>query len=234
MKSTLAISMRVTHPAGYYEPRDSISHDWIRYLARFGVTPVLIPNAVEDVESYLDARKVDAIILSGGNNLERLSSEPDDLEIADTSALRDRTERAVIEYALTREARLLGVCRGLQMLNVWFGGSLERDLSDREEAKDLHVATEHEIEIVEPCFGEWFGSSSGKTNSFHDQGVTLSTLAEDLRAFAVSRDGVVEGLYHADHPIVAIQWHPERPNQSRDWDERLIEALVGRREWPCG
>ncbi|MDP6416335.1 MAG: gamma-glutamyl-gamma-aminobutyrate hydrolase family protein, partial [Gammaproteobacteria bacterium] len=142
---------------------------------------------------------------------------------------RDITEHAMIEHAVRERLPLLGVCRGMQMLNTYFGGQIVRDVSAICGHPEAHVAVSHTVDFIDAKYQRQFGTSIAQTNSFHRQAVTSSTLAAELRPFAVARDGIVEGIYHPELPIVGIQWHPERAKSPVKVDRILIDNWLGRR-----
>jgi putative glutamine amidotransferase len=125
------------------------------------------------------------------------------------------------------------VCRGMQLLNVHFGGRLVRNLDEVCERRNSHVASNHEIEIVDAGWRKRLKTKAVRTNSFHRQGVTLSTLSSQLRPFAVDANGIVEGLYHPDLPITGIQWHPERSNSASEVDDIVLRSWLTRERIAC-
>ena len=73
----------------------------------------------------------------------------------------------------------------------------------------------------------YLGEKSANTNSFHSNAVTESTLSAELLPFAIARDGIVEGVYLPDCPMIGIQWHPERADSAENIDRMLIEKWLG-------
>ena len=229
MTYRVGISLRVIESVTYPETRDAISHDWIRFLAGHGVVPVLIPNSLPNLRVFLEGLDVCGFLLTSGNNIGLLPDE-EDLDIDDASVPRDETERALIAFAVEQHLSVLGVCRGMQLLNVHFGGRLVRNLDEVSERRNSHVASNHEIEIVDAEWRRRLRTKAVTTNSFHRQGVTLATLSSQLRPFAVGAKGVVEGLYHPDLPITGIQWHPERSGSASEVDDIVLRSwLTGER-----
>jgi len=203
----VALTMRTVDAVGYSEPRDAISHDWMRWLASQSYTPVLLPNAIPDPSAFLEEQGAEAIILTGGNDA---VARPDGS--GDFDPLRNRTEFSAIEWAIEKGRPVLGVCRGMHMINLYFGGSMEAEIPVG------HVATVHRIDVEEkyrPVYGDEDGI---ETNSFHGQGIRPGQLADDLDMIACSADGLVEAAAHTSLPIFGIQWHPERPNPSAEFD----------------
>lgn len=215
----IAVSMRVTEPSADAEVRDALSHDWLRFLDRFHVTPVLVPNSWADPGARLRQMEVSGLLLTNGNDV---GLQPDERWAGSESVseARDRTEQALLAWAVERRMPVLGVCRGMQLINTYFGGTLVRDLAARANG-EAHVAAEHRLTIVDPEYRRRLGVEACATNSFHNHGVTQNTLAPGLRAMALSEAGVVEGCYHPSLPVLGIQWHPER----RGPDAHIGEAL---------
>ncbi len=214
----IALTMRVTNAAAYSEPRDAISHDWIRWLGARGHQPVLIPNRLEDPAGYAEAMGVDALILTGGNDV-----VPRPGHESSVSEERTRTEERLFQWALDGGRPVLGACRGLHVINRFFGGTIESDISG---GPVQHVAASHRVRVIDGFMAP-AGSSALSTNSYHDQGVRVGGLAELLRVFALSHpDDLVEGLYHPVAPVLAVQWHPERPNPAAGFDDFLIGKFL--------
>lgn len=199
------VSMRSNHSTSYFERRDGLSHDWCRLFDEFKISPILIPNALDNPAHMLDVLPGRGLLLTGGG------------EIGERE--RDHTEQDLLDAAIATSLPVFGVCRGLQMINQYFGGVLVRD------GQAKHVALDHEITIIDNLGGS-LQLGSGMVNSYHNDYVTVGGLAEGLRSFATTKDGVVEGLYHSIHPITAIQWHPERKSPGYKLDETLLKRWL--------
>ncbi len=212
----VALSMRVVKAVGYHEPRDALSHDWIDWTERHGWTPLPLSNNLAQPVSYLEAMKVGAIILTGGNDaVPRVGIE------SDHCPSRNRTERMALDWAIATGIPVLAVCRGLHIVNIHFGGTVLPDIGP---LKAAHVARNHKLEILDPLGGILAGSDF-ETNSFHEQGIAKDGLANALRPFIASSDGLIEGAVHSDLPILAIQWHPERDNPAVQFDDIAAARL---------
>jgi gamma-glutamyl-gamma-aminobutyrate hydrolase PuuD len=197
-----ALTARVSKARDYDEPRDSLAHDWIATLEDWGLLPVLIFNTLHDPAGYLDVMDVDILILTGGENV---GESPE----------RDRTETALLEHALARRLPVLGVCRGLQLINHHFGGELVPVTS--------HVAAPHSVRVA-LAWQAHYGAET-RVNSFHTLGIAGDGLAPALTAAAHDDDGMVEAAFHTDHPLAAVMWHPERESAPRG-DAMLVSALM--------
>ena len=216
------------------EQRDALAHDWLMFLSRFQVTPVLIPNALKDPVGYVERLGVTRLLLSGGDSLGQLDDEVKPIEISakntsssrtffSTPTKRDLTETALLDWALQNAVPVLGVCRGLQMINTYFGGGLTRSLSQGVPS-EFHVADTHTIYFTR----EPFTGRKSIVNSYHDQGILSPQLAPSLEVIAETSGGVIEALRHPQKLILALQWHPERHSPSADIDYIFLQ------EWLSG
>lgn len=200
--------MRITEAAGYVEPRDSISHDWLMRLGEWGLTPVLVPNVVADPADYLERIEADILVLTGGEDL-------------GLTPRRDATEAGLLAYAVSRRLPVFGVCRGMQLINHHFGG--------RTAPVDGHVACTHSVALG-PAWTGLYGPSA-EVNSYHAHGIAPDELASSLRAAAFDAEGHVEALYHPSLPIAGVMWHSERRGAPAG-DARLVATLAaGRTPW---
>jgi N5-(cytidine 5'-diphosphoramidyl)-L-glutamine hydrolase len=203
MTTRVALTMRVTQASGYIEPRDSISHDWLARLGEWDMTPLLVPNHLSAPESYLDGLDADLLVLTGG----------DDLGITPE---RDRSEIKLLEHALHKGIAVLGVCRGMQLINVHLGGRLV--------PVDGHVTRPHAVSVG--ILWQDHYKAETMVNSFHAQAVPADGLAPGLVAAAHDGEGNVEALFHQTLPMAAIMWHAERPG-APPGDRKLLESLIG-------
>ncbi|MQA72796.1 MAG: gamma-glutamyl-gamma-aminobutyrate hydrolase family protein [Solirubrobacterales bacterium] len=203
-------------------------NDYVEALTRAGAAPIVFPVA----ECFADAPElaldvVDGLVLSGGRDLDAGSygEDPDPAnELGDP--LRDRVELAIARAALERDLPTLGVCRGMQILNVVLGGGIEQHLADPERTHrgDPGTFVGHGVEAVSGTrLAAILGPGRSEVRSHHHQGV--EPLAGPLRIAARSPDGVVEA---AEDPArsfcVAVLWHPEEDLDGGGLD--IYEALV--------
>jgi len=217
----IGLTMRVTRNQGYNEVRDSISHDWIDLLNAMNYEPILIPNQAKNIESLIGSFALDGIILTGGNTVApKLIGHPD-WEVTDIAPDRDSLEFSLLKHASASRIPVLGVCRGMQIINAYFKGTLTKVDSVK------HVAKSHKIRVEGKPWVDILGLQT-KVNSFHNYGITQKDLSSDLKPFALDNDGLVEGAAHKDFPIVGIQWHPERPQPAHVADKEIIEFVFSK------
>ena len=199
----IAISLRVASIGKYEEKRDSISYDWLKFFNKLDIFPILIPNLIQDLELFLDEIKIDGIILSGGDNIGE-------------DEMRDSTEKKIITFGIKKNLPIIGICRGMQVLNLNFNGKVRFN-----EAID-HAGKKHEIQLKEEKL---------IINSYHNNLIKKETLGDDLCVFGISEnDNTVEGFYHKNLPIVGVMWHPEREQNSQN-ELKLMNSFYNKLFW---
>jgi putative glutamine amidotransferase len=223
----------LSDPGGYAVLAD-------RYAAavcRLGLQPLLFPMAdAEDLSTLLPL--VDGVLLTGSpSNIEATRFGAAALLTDQLDPRRDRLTMALVPAALAAGKPLLGVCRGLQEMNVAFGGSLyqqlhlEPGLNDHREPADvpleLQFAERHAVRLAPgSAFAAWAGGTEARVNSLHGQGIRR--LAEGLVPEAWAEDGLVEGVRVAGASAFAfgVQWHPEWQHERIPFYRRTLEAFA--------
>lgn len=213
MKRVLVSQRVVEGPHG--DTRDALEHTYVTFLERHGFTVLPVSNAVADAGAYMDAG-IHGVVLTGGNDV-------------GTSFERDRTEASLLRAAIERRVPVLGICRGMQFINVFFGGTLEPDLEQTPAWATHTPGGTHAVAITDEAARDALGADACEVNTFHRQAVMTATLAPALKVFAADRGfGVVEGLFHPELAIAGVQYHPERREVTASVDERLIGAFASR------
>lgn len=213
----------------YRQRRYRLKSDYIESVLRAGGLPLAIcPVEIGRIENknlpvksqnlaagyYVESLSnlLDGLLLSGGNDVS-LSYYNEKIFVARkclkiVPKLRVDFELSLLNEMLKRGKPVLGICFGMQLLNVAFKGSLYQDLSSQKPSSLNHMASMHSISIL-PMAELEINSSSYIVNSSHHQAV--KKLGEGLEVFAVSDDNLIEGFYKKDYPfLVGTQWHPER------------------------
>lgn len=215
-----------------HERNDALNHSYVHYFQKIGIEPVLVPNAIRDVQAYAQSLDVQGVVLTGGNDIALEPSGSACFNGSSGSAQRNTVEAELLRMALDARIPVLGICRGMQFINVFFGGRLIHDVVSFKDGMLDHVGQPHWATFTDPGLICPLAADEFVVNSFHNHGVTQDSLAPELRAFAVSKpDNLVEGIVHPTHRILGIQWHPERPGSSSAIDTQLVEALLTRSLW---
>jgi len=201
-------------------------------VLRAGGLPVHLPIAPSAEADELLAL-VDGIILSGGGDISPAAyGAPAEDGLVDVEPARDLAEQDLLRCAAECHTPVLGICRGLQLMNVAFGGTLRQDLR-HETVTDHHpkhvpdTVPAHPV-IIEPgsLLATAVAAEQIDVNSTHHQAVDV--VGRPLRVTARSFDGVVEALELAepDFWMVGVQWHPEAMEARHQAQRRLFRALI--------
>jgi putative glutamine amidotransferase len=182
-----------------------------------GLAVLLAPDAQSVTEPEQTLELIDGLLLAGGADIDPASyGQPAHPETQDTVPERDAFEIALTRAAIERDLPVLGICRGMQLINVALGGTLTQDLPEhlghQEHRRVLGSfdGSDHEVDVVEGTLAmRVIGAAQHGTKSHHHQGV--DRLGDGLSVSATSPfDGVVEAVELPQHAFVlGVQWHPE-------------------------
>lgn len=197
-------------------PRYGTNQAYVRAISSAGGIPVLLVPGTGAGAAQLMSR-LDGLLVPGGADIDPACYGSTRIEeVSYTDPARDTLELECISTARRRELPVFGVCRGLQMINVAFGGTLYQDLPSELPGALRHrtppelgrARLEHDVQVRG---GSWFAEAAGTTdllvNSLHHQAVR--DVGVGLLVTATSEDGVVEGLETQDRRIVSVQCHSE-------------------------
>lgn len=226
--------------SGYFDQPD---HDVQGVLSTYldavlgaGGLPVLIPLAVTGADLQALYARLDGVLLPGGCDIDpAYFNEARHPKLGTVDLARDQAELAVAQLALADGKPLLGVCRGMQVLNVAAGGSLYQDLPSEfptPVAQHAHSTRDyprqhlaHPVRVAEESrLAQVLGTPIVRVNSRHHQAV--KAVGEGLVVVAEAPDGVIEGVEMPTHPFaLGVQWHPENL-QALPEMKRLFEQFI--------
>ena len=216
MKPLIGITTNNTTNS-YGQPIVMVQQSYIRAVMQAGGVPVLLPSSVGDDGWDAAYSRLDGILFSGGGDIS-LDYSPGDPHprIDDVDLDRDSVELKMIQTAASDGKPFLGICRGCQVMNVAFGGTLYTHIPDQLPGAldhsypgNMRTVLVHEVKIEEGTHvAEIYGNPIIKVNSLHHQG--LKDIAPSLRVAGHAPDGLVEAVELPDHPFgLGVQWHPE-------------------------
>jgi putative glutamine amidotransferase len=213
--------------------QDAVYRNYTQAVEFCGGAPVLIPALKKTAALESILAKLDGLILSGGHDVNpRFYGEEPLLRLEAIDADRDFTEMELTRMALEMDIPILGICRGIQVLNVVCGGTLYQDLPSQKpnclkhrQDADMQVHT-HRVNIErDSLLYQIFKKDELWINSRHHQAV--KDVAPGYRSTAVAKDGVIEGIEDASHKFVlGVQWHPEGNWDVDEDSQKLFRALV--------
>ena len=205
----VGLSYRIDWLESYGELRDSLDQNWYHLLSSLDCLPVPLPNIDPKlVHEIFEGNTVQAVILTGGNTL--VNIDPCD---AGASAIRDDFEYSLLRLCIEYDIPVLGVCRGMHLINDHFNGQFQKVPG--------HIRTRHELQAVKQPF-----IFPDVVNSYHTYGIPEGGLGENLSALAFDREGNIEAFKHSTHRVYGIMWHPERETPFNEHDLEFIKKAL--------
>ena len=212
----LKIALTVSPQGQDYYLRQRYTKVPLKFAAEAGIPlmPVILPMTDDKALIRAYAEEYDGFIVTGGGDMDP-SYFGEELHPASNRVApeRDAFELALLAEVTALKKPVLGICRGMQVMNVFCGGSLWQDYASQLELKAPHFtkdeggSTHHPV-TVSGWLKDLFGEERIMTNSYHHQSVKIP--GKDLVICALSDDGIAEAMIHTSLPYFrATQWHPE-------------------------
>lgn len=211
--------------------------NYYRWLKSADSTIVFYEMYHVDVDSALKLLEMcDGLLLTGGTDVYpgRFGKEADTGRVLEPDLKRDSLEFALLAKAFNLGIPVQGVCRGLQLINVYFGGSLIIDIPTDLDTIIKHQLPDtyncpHDVEITPgSLLHEVSELLTGTTNSNHHQGIDV--LGSGLQAMAKTRDGLIESIGFSNREsnsyLMAVQWHPERLDYTNPLSGPIVKRFV--------
>ncbi len=215
-------------------PRFSMSRPYITALLAVGAAPIIIPLDMGETTLRAIYERLDGLFLAGGGDMNPETYRAEKAEQTDgIDLLRDEAELILTRWALADRLPILGVCRGVQALNVAAGGSLIQDVDHAVPHAIRHQYfpdkprsyVAHDVATVSGTRLASILGGAASVNSFHHQAV--KDVAPHFRVSASAEDGVIEAIEHENGSFaVGVQWHPESLIESDAKMRALFEAFV--------
>lgn len=215
-----------------------VNQSYIYSIQKAGGIPLILPTVQQEESASEQILRIDGLICSGGNDINPLLfGEEPHAKLGFVLPDRDEYELKLIRLAYSARKPILGICRGIQVINVAFGGTLYQDLCAQRPDRVLKHSQSsrrdfagHTTDIVPgTLLQQILGVPSLPVNSFHHQAVKDPAAGFVINATA--RDGIVEGIEYAGEPFVlGVQWHPELLVDSYPVMLELFRRLVAEAE----
>lgn len=219
----------------YDEERESIwmlpgYHDM---LLEFDLIPVDMPFGTSRTDMKQLMNSCHGLLLTGGQDVNpSIYKQPRTDRCGDPFAARDNLDRVLLNIAMARDIPVLGICRGIQLINAHLGGTLFQDLPTQHPSTINHHMRppydrpQHKVHVLPNTpLANVVGENAWAVNSYHHQ--AIRKLAPCLAPMAISEDGIIEAVYHPNKAFLwAVQWHPEYSFKSDERQRRMIGSFA--------
>lgn len=229
MKPLIGITMDLTEG-----PKQFLHDAYIQAIIHAGGVPLLVPAGVgQDVKRIEES--LDGLVLSGGDDVDPyLFDEEPHPQLGNVTPERDEMEMAMARQFLNADKPILGICRGMQLLNIVCGGTIYQDLTAQHagplmqhKQRALKSHASHAVTLTKDSVLHQIAARNEiRVNSFHHQAVC--DVASPFVIAGQSKDGVIEAMESAKHRFVlGVQWHPEELYASGDpFSRRIFEVFI--------
>lgn len=199
-----------------------------------GAVPIMLPMSDDPAVLLPVLSALDGVLFTGGQDVSpTLYNEAKKPQCGEISEDRDRMETLLLKLSMEKGLPILGICRGIQLINAALGGTLWQDLpTEKPSGIEHHMSPPydravHEVTLLENTpLSELLKLRKIGVNSYHHQ--AIRELGRGLSAMAVSTDGLVEAVYKPDYSFLwAVQWHPEFSFEKDLKSLKIFEAFQG-------
>ena len=176
--------------------KDQLDNKVVNYLYKLNFISITISNGLKNPIDFLKKFKISGIIITGGSDI-------------GTYPKRDKLETKLIHYSIKKKIPLLGVCRGMQLINHYFRGKLDKI--------NNHVRTLHYVKPED-------SKKKYLVNSYHNYCINEKRMDKHLRPlYRHTKDSTIEAFVHSKYKLLGIMWHPERQKKIKNFDKKIIQ-----------
>ena len=169
---------------------DFIDHYWVDFFEKKNVEFKLVPNSIKNLKKILiNEKNVKLIIIPGGNDLFKNKK---------LTKIRFKVEEMLIKHSLKKRIPLLGVCRGMQIMNYHFGGRISPVKNHMKKRTKIYFSK------------NFFDKKEIKVKCFHNYGIKNSDVSKEFKILAVDKNKNIEMFEHKKKKMIGVMWHPER------------------------
>ena len=199
--------------------KEFVNEAYMELVSKYNFIPIVLSSTTNKLEELMDM--CDCFLLPGGDDMDAsYFNEKNDSHNFLVDPKIDVLDYKVIKYALEKNKPILGICRGLQVLNVYFGGTLLQHIEDNSHKKNYDDL----LELVEDSSLKNVLNDKFIINSFHHQ--RIDKLGEGIKVEGLSK-GVVELITHTNYPIIATQYHIEQlDDENTDKTMKYFISLI--------
>ena len=210
---------------------------YMKVVEKCGGLPIMLPLTTDKEELEQAYNLCAGILFTGGHDVSpTLYGEKKKSTCGMDCFERDSMECFLLKKCIEDDKPLLGICRGIQFVNAYLGGTLYQDLPTEYQCKVEHHMeppydrAAHKVEILKGTkLAEILGEGIHEVNSYHHQ--AIKELSPEVEKMAVSEDGVVEAIEVKNQTFaIAVQWHPEFSYESNEDSMKLVSAFINKCE----
>ncbi|WP_028044379.1 gamma-glutamyl-gamma-aminobutyrate hydrolase family protein [Candidatus Stoquefichus massiliensis] len=229
MKAIIGITCSERMIDGRYE--QYVQQDYVEAVENAGGIPVLLSVTKKNDMITEQIQRIDGLLVTGGQDVNPMFYKENwSYDQGPSDSYRDQYEIELIKQCADRRIPILGICRGQQIINVAFGGTLYQDnryaneYVFQHEQKERREYPTHIIRIKKDSFLFPIFGDKAYVNSFHHQ--SIKKIADEFRVVARSEDSIVEAIQHNILNILGVQFHPECMCQKNEQMQKLFDVFV--------
>ncbi|MBO6129119.1 MAG: gamma-glutamyl-gamma-aminobutyrate hydrolase family protein [Pseudobutyrivibrio sp.] len=206
---------------------------YMKAIEKSGGVPIMLPFSQDENELIIAYGLCDGILFTGGHDVSpKIYGQGPTDKCGITCETRDAMEGFLLDLCISDNKPMLGICRGIQFINAYLGGTLYQDLPTEYKSNIEHHMTPpydnsiHNVDVKDKSkLANIIGAGIHSVNSYHHQ--AIKELADGLEAMAISEDGLVESIAIKNQKFaIAVQWHPEFSYGSSEDSKKIMKAFV--------